>query len=234
MASLRRLPSWALARPWPRLVCGRRVRHRPGLAPAGFLVASWPHSSLRPTAATSMIIKYPVIPWLAMMMLGWVFGRYLIQFATGERRFADRILLIRGTCGLVVFAIVRYAGRLRRHVPASRRRLVAAVAARQQVPAIVHLHRAGAWPAVGVLAGLMTFERAYWVQAERHLAGVRPDRDVLLPGTSAGVRDSGDVLRSARRRRFVATYTWRRLRSCPSIQPVAGIARSRRRIPLQS
>jgi len=23
-----------------------------------------------------LLVKYPVIPWLAMMMLGWAFGRY--------------------------------------------------------------------------------------------------------------------------------------------------------------
>ena len=135
-------------RAWSRLVRCRRGPHSLGLAPAGsssilaaFLVAAY--------GGDSMIVKYPVVPWLAMMMLGWVFGRHLIQFGLGESRAPAG----RGSadCGnsrprRVCHRPLR--GRLRRHVPASRRRFLAAVAARQQVPAVDHLYRAGTGPAV--------------------------------------------------------------------------------------
>ena len=52
--------------------------------------------------------------------------------------------MVRRRGGLVVFAVVRSYGGLRRHVPASRRQLVAAMAARQQVPAVADLRDPGA------------------------------------------------------------------------------------------
>jgi uncharacterized membrane protein len=58
----------------------------------------------------SMVIKYPVVPWLAMMMFGWAFGRYLIRFGLGESRHPPAALLLAAGAGsLVAFAIVRYA-----------------------------------------------------------------------------------------------------------------------------
>ena len=55
-----------------------------------------------------MIIKYPLLPWLSMMVLGWVFGRYMIQFAAGTSRISPRaILLVGGLTALAIFAVVR-------------------------------------------------------------------------------------------------------------------------------
>ena len=110
MAPLRRLPSWALLAlglGWFAAgeVITSWVWHPPGSSsiPAAFLVAVY--------GGDSMIVKYPVVPWLAMMMWGWVFGRYLIQFGLGASRHPPAsVLLIAGTIGLVVFAVVRYAG----------------------------------------------------------------------------------------------------------------------------
>jgi uncharacterized membrane protein len=54
-------------------------------------------------------ITYPLFPWLSMMCLGWVFGRYVIKYSSGQSRFAPHVLLILpGLAGLVIFAVVRY------------------------------------------------------------------------------------------------------------------------------
>jgi len=50
----------------------------------------------------SILVMYPVLPWLAIMMLGWAFGRYL---AGGGR--PERLLWIAGLASLALFAVVR-------------------------------------------------------------------------------------------------------------------------------
>jgi uncharacterized membrane protein len=58
-----------------------------------------------------LVIKYPVIPWLAMSILGWVFGRHLIRFAAGQSKVSGRnVLWICGCLSLIVFAVVRGIG----------------------------------------------------------------------------------------------------------------------------
>ncbi len=107
MVALRRLSSGALlalALGWMAL----------GEIPTGW---AWdPPGSASPLAAllvatygsAAVIIKYPLLPWLAMMALGWVFGRYALQFAgTGNRRAPARTLALWGLAGLCVFAVVR-------------------------------------------------------------------------------------------------------------------------------
>jgi len=108
MAPLRRLPSSAL------LVLGL------GWIAGGEYVTDWfwnPPGSSSPLAAlfvatygsSAMVIKYPLIPWLAMMMLGWVFGRHMVQFDLGRVRLSPRnVLWIAGALALVVFAVVRW------------------------------------------------------------------------------------------------------------------------------
>jgi uncharacterized membrane protein len=49
-----------------------------------------------------LIVAYPLLPWLAMMMLGWSFGRVL----DGSVR-TERLLVASGTAALGVFALVR-------------------------------------------------------------------------------------------------------------------------------
>jgi uncharacterized membrane protein len=109
MVPLRRLPTWALV----TLSLGWMV--------FGEVVTGWfwtpPGSSSVLAAFTIatygskfMIIKYPVIPWLAIMALGWVFGRHLIRFAAGQSTVSGkRVLWISGVAGLLVFAVVRGA-----------------------------------------------------------------------------------------------------------------------------
>jgi uncharacterized membrane protein len=53
----------------------------------------------------SVLVVYPLLPWLAMMMLGWAFGRHL---AGGGR--AEPVLWSAGAAALVVFAVVRGVG----------------------------------------------------------------------------------------------------------------------------
>ena len=54
-------------------------------------------------------IKYPLLPWLAMMILGWVFGRYLLLYREGKTNIGPvRVLLISGIMALIGFALIRY------------------------------------------------------------------------------------------------------------------------------
>jgi uncharacterized membrane protein len=108
MAPLRRLPSWAM------LALGV------GWIAGGEYVTDFfwnPPGSSSPLAALfvatygsgTMVIKYPLIPWLAMMMLGWVFGRHMVRFDLGKVRLSPRtVLWIAGVLALAVFAFVRW------------------------------------------------------------------------------------------------------------------------------
>jgi uncharacterized membrane protein len=108
MAPLRRLPSWALVSVgagWMALgeVVTGWVWTPPGNSsiPAAFLVATYGSPTLN--------IKYPVVPWLAIMVLGWVFGRHLIRFAAGLSTVSGRwVLCASGAACLAVFTVVRY------------------------------------------------------------------------------------------------------------------------------
>jgi uncharacterized membrane protein len=108
MAFLRRLPTVpliALALGW--MVFGEFITS---------LVWTTPGSS-SPIAALfvanygkgNLLIHYPFIPWLAVMMLGWVFGRHIVNFNLGKTSLSPKkILLFAGIISLVVFVIVRY------------------------------------------------------------------------------------------------------------------------------
>jgi uncharacterized membrane protein len=107
MTVLRRLPTWAL------LVLGLGW-YALGEIPTDLL---WdPPGNSSPLAALAManyatdvlLIKYPLLPWLAMMVLGWVFGRYMNEHAAGKRTLSPQaVLWIAGAAALVVFALVR-------------------------------------------------------------------------------------------------------------------------------
>jgi uncharacterized membrane protein len=108
MAPLRRLPSWALstlAIGW--IFLGEYPTgwfwHPPGSAPipAAFADATY--------GSGAMIVKYPIIPWLSVMMLGWVFGRHLIRHAMGQSSVPGvRVLWIAGCASLLLFVAVRW------------------------------------------------------------------------------------------------------------------------------
>ena len=60
-------------------------------------------------ATSTMVIKYPLLPWLAMMILGWVFGRYLLSYKDGKINVGPVTLLLSlGISALLIFAIIRY------------------------------------------------------------------------------------------------------------------------------
>lgn len=60
-------------------------------------------------ATPELVIKYPVIPWLVVMSLGWIFGRYLLDYRNGNTRFGPITTLLGwGLFALVAFAYLRY------------------------------------------------------------------------------------------------------------------------------
>jgi uncharacterized membrane protein len=56
-----------------------------------------------------VLVPYPVFPWLAVMMLGFVFGKKLIRIRdSGSARWSpEKVLLVSGATSLIVFGIVR-------------------------------------------------------------------------------------------------------------------------------
>ena len=122
MAFLRRLPTWGL------LVLGLgwiafgefitgQFWHPPGSAPplASFFIATGvapPFTSFFTNvgAPGGVVNKYSLFPWLAMMILGWVFGRYLLDWSAGKARLSPtKALVIAGIVALIVFVVVRGA-----------------------------------------------------------------------------------------------------------------------------
>ncbi|HKR58970.1 MAG TPA: heparan-alpha-glucosaminide N-acetyltransferase domain-containing protein [Pyrinomonadaceae bacterium] len=108
MTVLRRLPSWlllALGIGWMFLgeLVTAMVWHPPGSSSkiAAFFVATY--------GSDALAIKYPLLPWLAIMMVGWVFGRYATDFNVKKQGLSPKaIMTIAGVVGLVTFVIVRY------------------------------------------------------------------------------------------------------------------------------
>ena len=122
MAFLRRLPTWGL------LVLGLgwiafgefitgQFWHPPGSAPplASFFIATGvapPFTSFFTDigAPGGVVNKYSLFPWLAMMILGWVFGRYLLDWSAGKARLSPtKALVVAGMVALIVFVVVRGA-----------------------------------------------------------------------------------------------------------------------------
>ena len=109
MAGLRRLSSaWLLALGIGWMVGGEWVAslfwHPPG-APhplAAFFLAT--------SGGTVVVQKYGFVSWLAVMLVGWVTGRYFTQYQAGLRRVRTRhILLAAGLVAIGVFFVVRGA-----------------------------------------------------------------------------------------------------------------------------
>lgn len=57
----------------------------------------------------TFLAGYPVLPWLAMMMFGWVFGRWLLKRKESEGWNADTVRLLAGTGlgALALFGVMR-------------------------------------------------------------------------------------------------------------------------------
>jgi len=61
-------------------------------------------------ATSTMVIKYPLLPWLVIMILGWVFGRYLLSYKDGKAIIGPVTLLLSlGVSALLAFAFIRYS-----------------------------------------------------------------------------------------------------------------------------
>jgi uncharacterized membrane protein len=59
--------------------------------------------------SSTVSIMYPLLPWLAIMVIGWVFGRYLLDYREGKTRITPVPLLLGTGCtALVVFVAIRY------------------------------------------------------------------------------------------------------------------------------
>ena len=60
-------------------------------------------------SSADLVIKYPVLPWLSVMVLGWAFGRYLLNYQQGLRKLSpDRLLFVLGMMLLMAFMLIRY------------------------------------------------------------------------------------------------------------------------------
>ncbi len=67
----------------------------------------WLALTLAPVFGESSSVMYPLLPWLAMMMLGWVFGQRIIMAQQGNWTTL-RLLLSSGLLALVGFVLIRY------------------------------------------------------------------------------------------------------------------------------
>ncbi len=57
----------------------------------------------------SVVVFYPMTHWLAMMLIGWAFGRYLLDQSANEkgRENAEKLLLLSGLSALLFWAFLR-------------------------------------------------------------------------------------------------------------------------------
>ncbi len=55
----------------------------------------------------ALMIAYPALPWCAIMVMGWVFGRWLLT--QGEGALVAKKLLVTGLASLLIFGVVRGA-----------------------------------------------------------------------------------------------------------------------------
>jgi uncharacterized membrane protein len=105
MVPLRRLPTALLvAVAGAVLVLGERVMALLGWGPPGAtpLVASL---LLVPGRRAGVIVAYPTLPWLAIMLLGWTFGRLLLR--RPDPRDMGRMLALSAAASLALFAVLR-------------------------------------------------------------------------------------------------------------------------------
>jgi uncharacterized membrane protein len=107
MALLRRLPTWGLlvfGLGW--FVGGEWVSDLAWDPPGAASV--WAALTVATSGDGALSIKYPILPWLAMMSLGWVFGRHMTEHASGKPRLAPgRVMLIAGLAALGLFVLIR-------------------------------------------------------------------------------------------------------------------------------
>jgi uncharacterized membrane protein len=60
-------------------------------------------------SSSDLSISYALVPWLSVMILGWVFGRYILDYGDGKVSISPANLLFRlGVTALVAFVAIRY------------------------------------------------------------------------------------------------------------------------------
>ncbi|MCB1984086.1 MAG: DUF1624 domain-containing protein [Burkholderiales bacterium] len=69
-------------------------------------VPIWLALTFAPVFTETYTVLYPAIPWLAMMMLGWVFGKWLMSKPLNALP-VKRLLLVSGMVALVAFILIR-------------------------------------------------------------------------------------------------------------------------------
>jgi uncharacterized membrane protein len=107
MAALRRLPDRVLfVAAIVLLVCEEAIAGA-GLALAGGTPGVALALLVTGGQLGSVIVAYPLLPWLAMMMLGWTFGRFMLR--TPRDRIAP-VLVVAAAVALVAFVGVRSTG----------------------------------------------------------------------------------------------------------------------------
>jgi uncharacterized membrane protein len=105
MALLRRLPTWGLvAFAAAILVLGEWVTGAMGWGPPE-RTPLWAALLLVPGFRGHIIVAYPTLPWLAIMLLGWAFGRYLTR--RPDVRETQRQLAWGGVALLAMYAVLR-------------------------------------------------------------------------------------------------------------------------------
>jgi len=62
-----------------------------------------------PGFGDSVVVFYPMTHWLAMMLIGWVFGRYMLEQPATDygRQQAEKLLLLSGLSALLFWAFLR-------------------------------------------------------------------------------------------------------------------------------
>ncbi len=66
----------------------------------------WLTLTFAPVFGASFSVMYPVVPWLAMMILGWVFGEQLMRMQHSSWSF-QRLLVVSGLLALLCFLLIR-------------------------------------------------------------------------------------------------------------------------------
>jgi uncharacterized membrane protein len=109
LVPLRRLPGWLLLTiglSW--MACGELITAlfwNPAIGLRSVVAALTVGIYFQP----DLKIVYPLFPWLAIMVLGWVFGQYLARYRSGAKVLLSPVRLLCGT-GLILlglFALVR-------------------------------------------------------------------------------------------------------------------------------
>ncbi|MFN8256760.1 MAG: heparan-alpha-glucosaminide N-acetyltransferase domain-containing protein [Bacteroidales bacterium] len=128
-------------------------------------------------AGPNLLIHYPVIPWLALMILGWVLGRHIVQYNAGQTKVSPtRIFVVAGIISILVFLVVRYFnGYGNMFLYRSDNLLRQWLHVSKYPPSLTYY---------GLELGLLAFSLALLIKIEAKI-GVRPNGPILVFGQTA-------------------------------------------------